>query len=350
MSGPWRLTNRVQAARTARGWTQAELARRAGVSRAEVSAIETGRSASPSTGAALALGAALGLAVEELFVPAGAPAPAWAWPPRLEAGARFWRADVGGCDLLFPVEPTPLGTLAHDGVAPAPPRAGGPRTVVVAGCDPAVGVLAAAVARAAGVRVLALTRPSGRALELLAQGRVHLAGVHLGDNARAARRARRRAGAGPWPADVARWEARACRGARRAGADGPRGAARAAALGRPRGGSGARRLVERLSRPRARALTGGLGRAARDHAGVAEAIRCGWAQLGPCVRLAAEQAGLDFLPVERQAYDLCTTAALRDDPAVAAVLEALAAAPLRRLLGELPGYDAADAGRVEEVA
>lgn len=348
MSGPWRLTNRVQAARTARGWTQAELARRAGVSRAEVSAIETGRSASPSTGAALALGAALGLAVEELFVPAGAPAPAWAWPPRLEAGARFWRADVGGRDLLFPVEPTPLGTLAHDGVAPAPPRAGGPRTVVVAGCDPAVGVLAAAVARAAGVRLLALTRPSGRALELLAQGRVHLAGVHLGDNARAARRAA--PGQALVLARVARWEAglavapgervRTVRAALRA---------RLRWVGREEG-SGARRLVERLLAAEGARRPAGLGRAARDHAGVAEAIRCGWAQLGPCVRLAAEQAGLDFLPVERQSYDLCTTAALRDDPAVAAVLEALAAAPLRRLLGELPGYDAADAGRVEEVA
>ncbi|MGO8749094.1 MAG: helix-turn-helix transcriptional regulator [Thermoguttaceae bacterium] len=60
------LTNRVRTCRTARGWSQDELATRAGISRARVSAIETGRSV-PSTVAALALAAALDCHVEDLF-------------------------------------------------------------------------------------------------------------------------------------------------------------------------------------------------------------------------------------------------------------------------------------------
>ncbi len=347
MAAPRELVNHVQVERTRRGWSQAELARRAGISRAEVSAIETGRLRAPSTAAALALGAALGLPVEALFAPAGGPA-SWAWEPARAGRQRFWRAAVGGRELLYPVENTLLGALAHDGVGP-PFGSGavGPPTVVLAGCDPAVGLLAGVVARAAGVRLLAFTRSSARALELLAAGKVHLAGVHLGDNAREVRRL--------LPARpllltrVAGWDAglaiapdarvRSVRGALRS---------RLRWVGREQG-SGAQRLVER-----ALAAEGGRAparprRLALDHAGVAEAIRCGWAQLGPCVRLAAEHAGLDFLSVERQDYDLCITPELADDPPVAAVLQALRSPALRRLLGELPGYDAARTGAVAEL-
>ena len=53
--------------RTERGWSQAELAERAGVSRQLVSAVESGRH-EPGVGAALALARALDVAVETLFV------------------------------------------------------------------------------------------------------------------------------------------------------------------------------------------------------------------------------------------------------------------------------------------
>src|SRR5262249_6413045 len=87
--------NRVRQYREARGWSQAELARRAGISRAAVSAVEIGR-VDPSVGAALALGSALGCTVEALFCPGPGmlTGPEWAWPPA-ESTCRYWQARVG---------------------------------------------------------------------------------------------------------------------------------------------------------------------------------------------------------------------------------------------------------------
>jgi putative transcriptional regulator len=60
------LENRVREAREARGWTQAELANRIGVSRKTVNTVENGVFV-PSTVVALKLAAALGTSVEALF-------------------------------------------------------------------------------------------------------------------------------------------------------------------------------------------------------------------------------------------------------------------------------------------
>src|SRR5947209_583539 len=114
------LSNSVRDRREGRGWSQGELARRAGLSRAGVSAVETGRLV-PSAAAALALAAALGVRVEDLFAlapscPAAEP-PSWAWGPPAGAPGRYWRAEVAGRTLLYPAEPTALGVVPHDGVA-----------------------------------------------------------------------------------------------------------------------------------------------------------------------------------------------------------------------------------------
>src|SRR5262249_35601179 len=60
------------------------------------------------------------------------------------------------------------------------------RTLVLAGCDPMVGLLVQEVAAQHSVRVLPLLRSSTEALSLLKQGLVHMAG---GDFAEAGRRA-----------------------------------------------------------------------------------------------------------------------------------------------------------------
>src|SRR5262245_3840909 len=172
MSSPRQELNRVRAYRQSRGWSQEELARRAGVSRAAVSAVEVGRLV-PSVTAALALAGVLDCTVEDLFGPRGtAPAgPEWAWPPEGPPG-RYWHAQVRRRLLHYPVEATAAGAVAHDGVyqnasftpsAEAHPAA----TLVVACCDPAAGILAAEYARATGYRLLALQRSSRQALTLL---------------------------------------------------------------------------------------------------------------------------------------------------------------------------------------
>jgi len=60
------LANRIREVREARGWTQAHLAERTGVSRKTVNTVENGIFI-PSVIVALKLAAALGTSVEELF-------------------------------------------------------------------------------------------------------------------------------------------------------------------------------------------------------------------------------------------------------------------------------------------
>jgi molybdate-binding protein/DNA-binding XRE family transcriptional regulator len=349
------LENRVRERRLRAGWSQDELARRAGLSRAGVSAVETGRLV-PSTAAALALGAALGCRVEEIFALPGGDAPAWAWePPEPKGPCRYWRAEVAGRARLYPVEPTALGT-PHDGIAPGGDAGLGTdpaATLVLAGCDPAVGLLADAVARHAGggIRVIALPRSSRAALELLGRGLVHAAGIHLGrpgddgeGNAAAVREA---LGEGYALLRVAKWQEGVAFGAgRRFGSVGEVARAGLRWVGRE-AGSGARQCLDELlgDRPPPRRL-----RLARDHRGVAEAVRAGWADAGVCVRLAGEEAGLGFLPVREEVYDLCIADAARDDPRLRALVAAVRSPAYRRRLAELPGYAAAGAGELRKAA
>lgn len=60
------LTNTLRAARETKGWTQAELAERVGVSRKTINTVENGVFV-PSTMLALKLSRALGAPVEALF-------------------------------------------------------------------------------------------------------------------------------------------------------------------------------------------------------------------------------------------------------------------------------------------
>src|SRR6266851_3753947 len=108
------VTNGVKSRRLERGWSQQELARRAGISRAAVSAIEINRLV-PSVAAALALAQSFDCSVEDLFGQARAPMeaePQWAWPAPQEP-CRFWQATVGGRRLLYPIETTANGMLEH---------------------------------------------------------------------------------------------------------------------------------------------------------------------------------------------------------------------------------------------
>jgi molybdate-binding protein/transcriptional regulator with XRE-family HTH domain len=348
-----RLENRVREHRDRRGWSQEDLARRSGLSRAGISAIETGRLV-PSAAAALALASAFGRRVEDLFrLPSTANEPAvWAWNPRREP-CRYWSAEVAGRVRLYPVEANPLGVVPHDGVwekgacrdeVTTDPSS----TLVVAGCDPAVGVLADVLGRTAGVRLLALPRSSRAALGLLEQGLVHAAGIHLAAAGAAegnAAAVRHGLGTGYQLLRVARWE---------------EGIAFAPALQLPtvseavradlrwvgrEPGSGARQCLDELlvgQRPAPEHV-------ATDHRGVAEAVRLGWAEAGVCLRLTSEEAGLDFLSVREEAYDLCFSDALKDDARLRALLDAVRSPSYRRGLGALPGYDTAETGELQPV-
>lgn len=349
MSDAGQLPNRLKIFRQRRGWSQEELARRAGISRAAVSAIEIERLV-PSVAAAIALATVLDCRVEDLFGAGGSQRdePIWAWAPNQEP-CRFWHARVRDRVLLFPVEATSAGVLAHDGIFQAgacQPRGdvSAESTLVLASCDPAAGLWASEYARTSPFRLLVLQRSSQQALELLRQGLVDVAGIHLATpqdedgNTSAAGAA---LGTGFSLLRAAHWQAGLAVGAGVA-------ATSVQALVRSRLrwvgrelGSGARKCQDELlqDRPLPR-------RSATDHRGVAEAIRCGWADVGVCVRLVSEEAGLNFIKVRDEAYDLCFPTELEHDPRIRALLRVVRSSRFRKCLSDLPGYDGLAGGEV----
>jgi molybdate-binding protein/transcriptional regulator with XRE-family HTH domain len=340
MSNDRPLPNRVKTCRQQRGWSQDQLAVRAGISRAAVSAIEIQRLV-PSVASALALAAALDCKVEELFgIPRSqAEERAWAWPPRSNA-CRFWRARVGNRVLHYPTEPTVAGVLPHDGLFRAGSwqrtgEANPERTLVMASCDPAAGLLAREYERTTGFRLIPLERSSREALDLLRRGLVDVAGIHLAastsdrGNARAARAV---LGEGFMQVRFATWEeGLAVRATTPASSVTTLLQSKARWVGRAPGAGARACQDEVLGQRRA------PRRIARDHRGVAEAIRCDWADVGVCLRLVAEEAGLKFIKIREEAFDLCVPASLEADPRVSKLI-AVVRSPAFQALFPLPGY------------
>lgn len=346
----------VAALRKARGWSQEEFSKMAGMPRSSLSAIEAWR-LTPSVSAALAVARALGCRVEELFEAAASPGPTqgvevlWAWKATSGAG-RYWEAEVGGRKWLFPVETLPGVSWAHDGICHGEVmkesrRSDASKTLVMAGCDPAAGLLAAEYAAASGFRMLTFTRGGGAALELLRQGVVHVAALHRSTEERPERNAEtvlERLGSGYRLLRCAEWQ----EGIALPVADAISSVTACAqqvrqwAMREP--GSAARECLDEL-----------LGQATvpehvvLSHQAVVEAVRSGWAEAGVCVRLCAEDAGLRFLPVRRESLDLCFAVAMEGDPRIRALIQLMRSREHRRLIGELPGYDARNTGELVTV-
>ena len=91
------------------------------------------------------------------------------------------------------------------------------------------------------------------------------------------------------------------------------------------------------------------GREVNGHPAVAEAVRAGWAEAGVCVRLSAEEAGLNFLPLRTETLDLCFPAAWQHDPRIQALVRLLRGRGCRRLISELPGYEARETGELQTI-
>jgi putative molybdopterin biosynthesis protein len=187
---------RLRSARQARGFSQLQLPSMARVSRQAVSAVESGIS-DPQLRVALALASALGMTVEELFGSEDAVVPVTATPaaPLGGQGARVTLAPMADGYVAFPLRAATTGRsgfLPAGGLVTATSREEGrpstsirpigpPRpTLVAAGCDPALPLLEVP---------LGLLDPpvaftwwpcsSQEALQLAADGLVHVAGTHL---------------------------------------------------------------------------------------------------------------------------------------------------------------------------
>jgi len=199
------VQNQIRGKRQAAGLSQQELARRCGLTRQAMNAIEADHYI-PNTVVALRIARALGCRVEELFRLSEE-------RPRVEAEwlgeaplddtehTRIRLARVGDRILAHPLI-GPTAFTAADGLtvpvkpAPHPDTASPPsvtvdllidaqlpeHTVVVLGCDPALALLVAHLAwRYPAFRLEWVPKSSLAALRMLGRGEAHAAGTHLWD-------------------------------------------------------------------------------------------------------------------------------------------------------------------------
>jgi putative molybdopterin biosynthesis protein len=356
---------RLRLARQARGLSQQQLAGMAGVSRQAVSAVESGHS-DPSLRVALAIGEALGVRVEELFGHGGQarPVPATAVGPAGGPGTRVALAAVGDEFVALPLRGDSAG---GGGFAPAggltvaaesgdagrvavrpigPPRP----TLVVAGCDPALPLLATPLSLLdPPVAFIWWPCGSGEALRLAGEGLVHAAGVHLRDtdggyNTAAARDL-------PGGADVVAFTAwrqglvlrpelaSAVRGLDQIARDGLR------VVNREPGAEA--RLV--LDRERMRlgldpAELRGYDSRALGHLQVASAVAAAIADAGVASEPAARAYGLGFVPLSDERFDLVLPGKHLGSREVQGLLKVLESPWLHTQLASLPGYDPSACG------
>jgi molybdate-binding protein len=327
------------------------------VSRTEISAIETGRLV-PSVAVALRLAEALGQSVEALFgratEPRGLPL---AWRDATPS-LGVWLATLGARVLAYPVESTAAGSIPHDhpggesGHVPAIPAGVRPdRTLVVAGCDPMVGLLVHELRTRHDVRVLPLLRSSAQALDLLRRGLVHVAGVHFSDSSGGTTndaRVRAAVGGGYRLLHQMVWDTGiAVAGDRKEQTAGALLRANVRWVNREEG-SAARQAFDVLLASRRRPA--GYSRVVRDHRAVAATVSSGWAEAGICVRPAAAEARLRFITLHREAYELCIANAMADEPRIAALIATLQSAAYRGLVAHAPGCVSRETGSMRVVA
>jgi molybdate-binding protein len=220
------------------------------------------------------------------------------------------------------------------------------------GCAAGLGVLADQLnARPGPGRFLWLPRSSTAALEALARGHTHVAGVHLVDPKTGEANiadVRRLAATEPITlVTLARWEvglvlrpgdARRVRGAADLGQPGLRLVTREP-------GAGAQRLLERVMRGAGHPLS--LIRSshlkASGHLEVARAVAMGAADTGVATRDAAMAFGLRFVTLAEERYDLALPASALADARLSRLCDVLVAASFRRELSVL-GYDVSCSG------
>jgi len=368
-----RVENRLAQLRKSRGVGASDLARRVNVSRQTIYAIEAGTYV-PNTEVALHLARELEVTVDELFSlqqDASQSAESLA-AEVLSAGSLAKGQPVRICQIgsrwvSVPVTASPYYMPEADGIIQTTGRTKGKagllvfakeeaaqKRIVLAGCDPATGLLSRMVEKASGVEVVCAGAASKLALQWLVEGKVHIAGSHLEDpktgefNLPFIRK--------QFPDEeftvvtFARWEEGfvVARG-------NPLGVRKAEDLARPEvrfanrePGSGSRALLDTLL-AQAGIATGqvqGYDRIAFGHLAAAYAVVTGEADVCLATRSAAQAFGLDFLPLHSERYDLVMRRRTADLPAIKAFLDVLQRATLRRKLEVLAGYDTAETGNV----
>jgi putative molybdopterin biosynthesis protein len=370
------LENQLRHKRQAMCLSQQALATRCSLTRQAINAIEAGHY-SPSTTVSLRLAKVLGCTVEELFrlpedalrveaTVLGALAIAGTERTRLQVarvGERLLAHPLTGpmatCTaadgLTIPAAQQPLRTdqrvqieLLVDAQVPE-------HTVVVLGCDPALALLGAHLTRRyPSLRLVWIPRSSLEALRMLGRGEAHAAGTHLWDpdsgesNLPFVRQ--ELAGRPVLVVTFSRWQQGliVARG-------NPKGIVSPVDLARPEVtlvnrdlGSGSRTLLDVWLRQVdiAPHLVRGYGREVSSHLAVAEAVASGGADTGPGILAVARTAGLDFIPLQEERYDLVIPLAFLNTAPVQALLDIAVSPRFQEELVALGGYDGSQTGTV----
>jgi molybdate-binding protein/DNA-binding XRE family transcriptional regulator len=365
------VRNQLSSIRRSRGLGAAELARKVGVSRQTIYAIEAGTYV-PNTEVSLKLARELEVVVDELFSLA---------PAKHEAAAPFHSEVLGAANqgqpvrvctvgkhlVCVPVNPSPYFLPEADGVIAKTGRSDRRADVIVfpkddsftkrlmvAGCDPAIGLLARMVERLSGVEVVSAAGSSRLALNWLKAGKVHIAGTHLKDgrtgefNVPIVRR--ELPGEDITIVTFARWE----EGFVTAPGN-PKGIKNIADLTLRRvtiinreAGSGSRALLDAVLHQGGIPSTriAGYDRIAHGHLAASHAVCAGEVDCCIATRSAARAFGLHFVPLQSERYDFVLRRSSLALPVVQSFLDVLQRASLRRRLELLAGYDTAETGVV----
>lgn len=365
--------NHLRERRLALGFSQKRLAEMAGITRQAVAAVETDQYC-PATSVALQLARTLQCRVEDLF---SLPSPgdiveaelASPMPPG-PGNVRAQVAQVGERLVVQPLdgsgELASLGTTADGFIVGQAPSGGRVKVqlstkpgrlrdkIVIAGCDPAMFLAAEHLRLHGGPDILPRMMGSGMALTALKHRHVHAAGVHLtGASSSGIGPAVKRqlAGLDCVVVTFAHWEEGFL--IRR---NNPKRIRSVADLARPgitvvnrEPGSGARRLLDRqldvAGIPSGRLK--GYRTEVLSHLEVASRVASGLADVGIGVRAAATIRALDFIPLQRERYDLIIPRAHYESlPGFMALLDTIVGAPFRNELEALGGYDTRESGRI----
>jgi molybdate transport repressor ModE-like protein len=117
-------------------------------------------------------------------------------------------------------------------------------------------------------------------------------------------------------------------------------------------GSGTRMLLEMMLAADAISpeAINGYNSAEFTHSAVAAYIASGMADVGIGVRTAAARFKLDFIPLARERYFFALRTDALDEPLMRQLVTILQQPTYHRLVDDLPGYEAANTGKIESVA
>jgi molybdopterin molybdotransferase/putative molybdopterin biosynthesis protein len=370
------VKNNLAYLRNRQGFSPAHLAKLVGVRRQTIYAMEAG-SYVPNTLIALRLAQALQVKVEDIFsvaeaalaISASQEVEVLPLGQKLQPGQLLQLCSIERRVVGVPSTPVPSYLPVADAVLINPCEATKKvvkalvqpllidreygRRLLIAGCDPGISVLGRHL-KNAGIELVMASCSSSKALELLKQKQIHVAGSHLRDEATGESNlpAVRKVfpGKSVTVVNFAAWEQGVV--VRRGN---PKGIRKAGDLARKdlrlinrEPGAGSRILLDSTLRRLGFKTSdvSGYDQVAYGHIPAAWHVHTGQGDYCIATRAAARVFGLDFVPLVSERFDLVIPKLHQDLSATHVLLETLNRAAFQRELELLGGYDTSQTGKL----